>query len=53
MLLRLGYNPKIVAERLGHSSVALSLDVSSSVPPDLQRETAEELGGLFNSTGCD
>jgi integrase len=41
-LLRAGVHPKIVSERLGHSSVKITLDRYSHVIPDLQTEAAEK-----------
>jgi integrase len=45
--LRAGIHPKVVQERLGHSSIALTLDTYSHVSPTLQRAAAEKLGELF------
>lgn len=42
LLLRAGVHPKIVSERLGHSSVAITLDTYSHVLPDMQEEAARE-----------
>lgn len=39
-LLKAGVNPKIVSERLGHSSVRQTLDIYSHVIPGMQREAA-------------
>jgi integrase len=47
LLLKAGTNPKIVSERLGHSSVAFTLDVYSHVLPDMQQETAEKVESLL------
>lgn len=41
LLLRAGANPKVVSERLGHSSVAFTLDTYSHVIPGMQPEAAE------------
>ena len=49
ILLREGVNPKIVSERLGHASVALTLDTYSHVLPDIQKEVVEKLDALFKS----
>lgn len=46
-LLELGVHPKVVAERLGHSTVKLTLDTYSHVAPTVQREAAEKLDQLF------
>jgi len=42
-LLRQGVNPKIVSERLGHSSVAFTLQTYAHVLPTMQREAAGAL----------
>lgn len=41
LLLELGVNPKVVADRLGHSSVKITLDTYSHVSLDIQKEVAE------------
>ncbi len=46
LLLRAGVNPKVVSERLGHSSVAFTLDTYAHVMPGMQPEAAELLAGL-------
>jgi integrase len=43
LLLAEGENPKIVSERLGHASIAITLDTYSHVLPDMQKATAEKL----------
>lgn len=43
LLLSAGKSPKIVAERLGHSSIVLTLDTYSHVLPSMQREATDEL----------
>ncbi len=40
LMLREGVHPKIVQERLGHSSIAITLDVYSHVAPGLQEAAA-------------
>lgn len=50
MLLSAGVHPKIVAERLGHSSVRMTLDVYSHVVPTMQREVAGQVGRLLYSS---
>lgn len=42
-LLRQGIHPKVVSERLGHSTVGITLDVYSHVLPDMQEEAARRL----------
>ena len=43
LLLSRGTNPKIVAERLGHASVNLTLNVYSHTIPSMQHEAAYDL----------
>lgn len=42
ILLQMGVNPKIVAERLGHSSVQITLDTYSHVLPSMKKDLAEQ-----------
>lgn len=44
--LQVGVHPKVVSERLGHSSATITLDVYSHVLPSLQREAAEAVAAL-------
>jgi integrase len=46
-LLRAGVHPKVVQERLGHSSIGVTLDIYSSVLPTMQREAVERLVALI------
>ncbi len=46
-LLAAGVNPKVVAERLGHASVTLTLNTYSHVLPNIQKDAAETLGKLL------
>jgi integrase len=41
LLLAAGVNPKVVSERLGHSSVAFTLDTYAHVMPGMQPDAAE------------
>ncbi|MDQ3986898.1 MAG: tyrosine-type recombinase/integrase [Actinomycetota bacterium] len=51
LALQAGVHPKIVSERLGHSTVALTLDVYSHALSHLQEEAATRIGRLvFGST---
>jgi len=43
LLLAAGVHPKVVQERLGHASVALTLDTYSHVLPSMQRDAADRL----------
>ncbi|HAF24550.1 MAG TPA: site-specific integrase [Blastocatellia bacterium] len=47
LLLLAGVNPKIVAERLGHSSIAITLDIYSHVLPSMQQIAADELENML------
>lgn len=47
-LLRAGAHPKVVQERLGHSSIRVTLDVYSAVLPNMQREAVERLARTFD-----
>lgn len=47
LLLQAGVNPKVVSERLGHSSVAFTLDTYAHVMPGMQPEAAERLAELI------
>jgi len=44
-----GDNVKVVAEKLGHSSPKMTLDVYTHAVPTLQRESAERMDTLLNS----
>lgn len=47
LALQAGIHPKIVSERLGHSTIALTLDVYSHALATLQRDAAERVGDLI------
>ena len=45
-------NPKVVSERLGHSTVVLTLDVYSHVLPTMQQDATDHLEDMiFSKTG--
>jgi integrase len=46
-LLKAGVHPKVVSERLGHSSTVMTMDVYSHVLPDMQHAAAEKLEDLL------
>jgi integrase len=48
-LLRAGVQPKVVQERLGHSSISITMDVYSHLSETLQRDAATELDTVFRS----
>jgi integrase len=43
LLLSNGENPKVASERLGHSTIVLTLDTYSHVLPDMQEEAARRI----------
>lgn len=48
VLLSEGLNPKVVAERLGHASINMTLDIYSHVLPRVAKDTADKLDQLLN-----
>lgn len=53
LLLLGGVSPKVVSERLGHSSIAITLDTYSHVLPGMQDAAVDVLGkALGGSIGC-
>jgi integrase len=50
-LVAAGVNAKIVSERLGHSSVAFTLDTYGHVLPRQQAEAAEAVARLADDVG--
>ena len=48
LALAMGIHPKVVSERLGHSSVAITLDTYSHLTPGLQEEAAARLGEIID-----
>src|SRR4051794_16610432 len=51
--LRAGVNPKVVSERLGHASVAFTLQTYTDSVPELDRAEAERVAGLFLTADLD
>jgi integrase len=47
MALKAGVPAKVVQERLGHSSVTITLDTYSHVLPNMQRDAAERIAELM------
>ena len=50
MALAAGVHPKVVQERLGHSSISITLDTYSHVSPALHGEAAETVAALVFGT---
>jgi len=47
LLLLAEENPKVVAERLGHSTVVLTLDTYSHVLPTMQKSATDKLDKML------
>jgi integrase len=47
LALGAGVHPKVVSERLGHSKIAITLDVYSHVTPAMQADAAETVASLI------
>lgn len=47
LALEQGINPKVVQERLGHSTVNITLNVYSHVSPSMHAEAANQIAGLI------
>ena len=45
--LKAGVHPKVVSERLGHSSIAITLDLYSHVTPGISREAAAAVESMM------
>jgi integrase len=51
LLLANGENAKVASERLGHSTIVLTLDTYAHVLPDMQQQAAERIEKLLFKTG--
>jgi len=51
LLLIADENPKVVSERLGHSTIVLTLDTYSHVLPTMQQRASEKLDRLLSTAG--
>jgi integrase len=49
LMLKQGIHPKIVQERLGHSSIAITLDTYSHVSQELQEVAAKRFDEAFST----
>ena len=47
LLLTAGIHPKVASERLGHSSIVMTLDTYSHVQPDMQKEASDKMEELL------
>ncbi len=50
LMLKQGIHPKIVQERLGHSTIAVTLDTYSHVMPGLQQAAAKRFDDAFTNS---
>ena len=50
LLLGRGVHPKIASEMLGHSTIAITLDLYSHVTPTMQRGAADELDAALSGS---
>jgi len=50
LALRAGVHPRVVAERLGHTTVTVTLDTYSHAVPELEAEAAERVAGMIGDT---
>jgi integrase len=48
-LLASNIHPKIVQERLGHSSIAITMDIYSHLMPNMQEEAAAAVDGALRA----
>ncbi len=49
LMLKQGIHPKVVQERLGHSSIQITLDTYSHVAPGLQEVAAKRFDEAFST----
>ena len=47
LLLQQGIHPKIVSERLGHSTIGITMDTYTHVLPNMQKEAAQQFERLL------
>ncbi len=47
LMLESGVHPKVVQERLGHSTITTTMNVYSHVTPTMQRAAADQVAGLL------
>jgi integrase len=51
LALAAGIHPKVVQERLGHSSISVTLDTYSHAMPAMQADAATRIAALIDATG--
>ncbi|MDI3509118.1 MAG: hypothetical protein PWP55_1310 [Clostridiales bacterium] len=48
LLLEQGVHPEVVQERIGHSSITITLDTYSHLVPNLQQEAAQKIDDMLS-----
>ncbi|MDL2407370.1 tyrosine-type recombinase/integrase [Rhizobium calliandrae] len=48
-MLAAGVHPKVASERLGHSTIGITLDLYSHVMPGMQADTAEQVDAALQA----
>jgi integrase len=48
LALRAGVHPKVVSERLGHATIAITLDTYSHAVPAMEEEAAAKVAALID-----
>lgn len=52
LMLAAGVNPKVASERLGHSTIVLTMDTYSHVLPDMQQDAVDRVDRLLASVSA-
>lgn len=52
LALGAGVHPKVVSERLGHSTISITLDVYSHAIPAMQEDAADRVAALFSKVAA-
>jgi integrase len=47
ILMAASVHPKMVQERMGHSTIAMTMDIYSYVLPSMQQEVADKIDDIF------
>ncbi|HYN63376.1 MAG TPA: hypothetical protein VES36_02125 [Candidatus Limnocylindrales bacterium] len=48
-MIHLGLSPRLVMERLGHSTIATTMDIYGHIFPEAEREAARLLDQMFDA----
>ncbi|MEX2355620.1 MAG: tyrosine-type recombinase/integrase, partial [Thermaerobacterales bacterium] len=52
LMLQAGVQPKVVQETLGHSTIAMTIDLYSHVMPSIQKEAATRMNDLLTAASA-